>query len=140
MKRAGLAVFFFLIPMLLQPGLRDPAERSRPIALTAAAPRRGERAPQFARPYDFSSLNGQIQSHRLQLAACLMRNPTYAARRIRMTLQWEPQGLLRKVLLSPDAGSSVQSCVADLARAWPLKVHPGFESFSYSVVLAPSGF
>ena len=126
----------------LQPGLRDPSEPPRRLVVSAAAPDRGlhpGREPGFAAGYDFAPVRNQIRSHRLQLAACLMRNPDSSARRIRMTLQWEAQGSLKSVSLSPDAGPAVRECMVGLARLWPFEPHPALQPFSYSVVLAPSG-
>lgn len=90
-------------------------------------------------PYDFSPIQAKLKTHRLQLAACLLRNPKAHARQYRLTLNWEPLGLLRQARLDPDAGNAVEGCIRDLARTWRIRPHPALQPFSYSALLIPGG-
>lgn len=89
--------------------------------------------------YDFSPIQTEIRKHRLQLASCFLRGSNVASKEYRMTLKWEPQGLLKTVRLAPNAEEAVTNCIAELARKWPTKAHPALQPFSYSVTLIPSG-
>lgn len=87
--------------------------------------------------YDFAPIRSALLRERLALAGCLMRNQNVTRGEFRMTLTWAAQGKLERVLLLPDAGDEVRSCLSGIASQWALKPHASLQPFSYTAILRP---
>lgn len=117
-------------PVMTLPQSRESRARVSPPAHLLA-----RRAARLSAQYIFSRVKKNLETDRIRLAGCLLRNENLPSSRIQLTLNWEGEGRLKEVQLRPDAGNLVRDCLKDIIQNWSLSEHPGLQPFSYSTLL-----